>query len=111
MHTLTDCLAKNLDVRFGEVAREEGCQIGMLRPLAGAGRVLLVGDAAGLACPSGGITSALDTGYRCGKAVAKSLADGSDAIANYNEILADVRAHMAKSIAGIRFFATPPAKV
>jgi flavin-dependent dehydrogenase len=55
------------DARMGDWWRDHGCLINVAPPFLGTGRVLLVGDATGLCCLSGGITSALDTGYRCGR--------------------------------------------
>ncbi len=71
--------------------------VGGLRPALVAGRVMFVGDAAGLTHPitGAGIAAAVVSGERAGAAAADFAAQGSDALAEFEE---DVRDQYEESI-------------
>jgi flavin-dependent dehydrogenase len=67
----------------------------MWPPDPGRGRVLLTGQAGGfIYLNDEGISAAMDSGYRCGTAIARALSDGGDALQMYREATADIMDHM-----------------
>lgn len=101
-------LADKFQVRLGEWWRDEGCQMQLGRPVFGEGRVILTGEAAGCIYLNGeGISAAIDSGYRAGKAVARGLADGGEVVARYAEDCADIVAHIDKCLAQMHFLCEP----
>ena len=71
--------------------------------------VLLTGEAAGLIYLNGeGISAALDSGHRCGKAVAQALAENSNAAERYREATADILEHMNRCMENLHFLTVQP---
>ncbi len=107
MEKFKELLSRQFGVCLGEHWRDEGCKLDLLPVFLGEGRVLVTGEAAGfiyLNCE--GISAAMDSGYRCGKAIAQTLkSGGKPAIDLYEEGCQDIRAHLEKCISQMRFFA------
>jgi flavin-dependent dehydrogenase len=58
--------------------------------------VLLAGEAGGFRYLNDeGIDAAIDSGYRCGAAIARALHEGGDALEIYRASTADIMAHMS----------------
>jgi len=88
-------LSDNFKVVLAEEERVEGCVMRMAPPDLGSDRVLLTGEAAGLIYLNGeGISTAIDSGYRAGKAIAQAIKEGSDAAQLYRQTTTDILAHM-----------------
>lgn len=88
------------------VKREAGCAIQVRNVgdiVAGQGRVLLAGEAAGIMSPSSGegISFALNSGKLAGKACGAALGDGGEAAGAYEGSLAPIRKNIARRL---RFF-------
>lgn len=92
---------------LGEAVRREGgvaIQVNTVADIvAGQGRVLLAGEAAGIMSPSSGegISFALNSGELAGKAVAQAAQDGSQAVDAYEASLKPIRKNIARRL---RFF-------
>ncbi|NMG17177.1 NAD(P)/FAD-dependent oxidoreductase [Aromatoleum bremense] len=100
-------LAEQFDVRLGDWWRNEGCQMQIAPPYLGRGRVLLAGEAANFVYLNGeGISAAIDSGYRCGKAIAQSFREGKSALPRYAENSMDIVAHVTKCLSQARFLAS-----
>lgn len=90
-----DFLARRGGVVFAGRVMEKACTLRIRQVCLGMGNVLLAGDAAGLIYLNGeGISAALDSGYRAGKAVAAAVKEGLDALTLYRENCADILDHM-----------------
>ena len=77
-------------------------------PNLGMGRTLLTGEAAGFMYLNGeGISAAMDSAYRAGKAVAKAINEGSDAMEIYGRQTADILKHVGLCLENMRFLAVP----
>jgi flavin-dependent dehydrogenase len=88
-------LRTNFRVLLSQHEHVEGCIIKMWPPDLGRGRVLLTGQAGGFTYLNDeGISAAMDSGYRCGTAIAGALRDGGDALAMYRSATGDIMAHM-----------------
>jgi flavin-dependent dehydrogenase len=86
METLKSFLADNFSVVLGELERDEGCVFRETPPYFGVDRVILTGEAAGMMYLNGeGISAAIDSGYRAGKAVAQGMKEGGDALEIYRK--------------------------
>ncbi|MBI5920513.1 MAG: FAD-dependent monooxygenase [Betaproteobacteria bacterium] len=97
-------LANEFGVKLGAWWRDEGCQMELAPPYLGQGRTILTGEAAGYVYLNGeGISAAIDSGYRCGKAVVQALRSGGDAIQIFREKSADIDKHLEKCLAQIHF--------
>lgn len=82
-------------IEFDQIERDEGCILRLSKPFLGKDKVLLVGDAAGLVYLNGeGISAAIDSGWRAGKAIAQAIKEGKEALSIYQENMADVLNHM-----------------
>ena len=104
MRRFKEFLATQFGVSTGAVERAEGCTIKQLPHNLGAGRVLLTGEAAGMAYLNGeGISVALDSGYRAGLAIAEALSRGGDALELYRSRSADILQHMGLCFRNMRF--------
>ena len=91
-------------VEFAEIEREEGCIYRLSPPFLGKGRVLLVGDAAGLVYLNGeGISAALDSGWRAGKAIARAIDTGKEAVDLYKQHMSDILDHMRMCLEKMHF--------
>ena len=98
-------LFDNFDLRVGDWWRDEGCQIDLAPPFLGEGRTLLTGEAGGFMYLNGeGISAAIDSGYRCGKAIAQALRQGTAALPLYTDTTRDLIAHVRKCVDNARFF-------
>jgi flavin-dependent dehydrogenase len=88
-------------------ARQNGCGCAyyLAKPFLGDENVLLAGDAAGLIYLNGeGISSAIDSGYRAGRAIVDAMGRGaSDAASIYGNNAEDVLRHMDKCMQQLSF--------
>lgn len=97
-------LAAEFDVKLGEWWRDEACQMELAPPYLGTGRILLTGEAAGFIYLNGeGISAAIDSGYRSGKAIAQALREGGDAVNIFEKNSVDIVKHMGRCRAQIHF--------
>jgi menaquinone-9 beta-reductase len=104
METFRSFLSEQFELRLGDWWRDEACQMVLAPPMLGWDQVLLTGEAANFIYLNGeGISAAIDSGYRCGKAVAQSLREGKSALKLYAANITDVASHMAKCLAQSRF--------
>jgi flavin-dependent dehydrogenase len=88
-------LAKHFRVVFGDMMRDEGCDVRLSPPHLGTGNVLLVGEAASFLYLNGeGISAALDSGYQAGMALAHSLTEGANALDLYTEQCQGIIKHL-----------------
>jgi flavin-dependent dehydrogenase len=98
-------LKENFKVMLGQHERAEGCIIKMWPPNPGSGRVLLAGEAGGFRyLNDAAIDAAMDSGYRCGAAIARALREGGDALQYYRESLDDILRHVQTCSDQMRFF-------
>lgn len=92
-------LADRFQVKLGDWWRDEGCQFQLDRPVFGEGRLVLTGEAGGFIYLNGeGISAAIDSGYRAGKAVVRALESGGDAVGMYTEQCSDIVSHIEKCL-------------
>jgi len=104
IQTFRRFLSEQFGVRLGDWWRDEACQILLGRPVLGEDRVLLTGEAANFIYLNGeGISAAMDSGYRCGKAIARALREKERALPIYAGGIADIASHMKKCYAQVRF--------
>jgi flavin-dependent dehydrogenase len=95
MEAFKGFLRENFRVQLGPQERVEGVVIKMWQPDLGRGRVLLAGEAGGFRYLNDeGIDAAMDSGYRCGLAIARALHEGGDALEMYRAATADIVSHM-----------------
>lgn len=109
---LTECeknfvsyLHEQYGVLFGKRTFAEGCSNRFIPPCLGKENILLAGDAGGFIYLNGeGISAAMDSGYRAGKAVKQALENGSrDAAALYAAASADILQHMEYCMKNLHF--------
>jgi len=104
METFKTFLREKFTVSVKQQERVEGCIIKMWPPDLGRGRVLLTGQAGGfIYLNDEGISAAMDSGYRCGAAIARALRDGGDALAMYRDATADMMNHMEDCVRQAHF--------
>ena len=107
METFKDFLTENFHVVLGDMERDEGCIVRLSRPYLGKGKVLLAGEAAGLIYLNGeGISAALDSGYRAGKAIAQGMQKGGDVIEIYKKESEDIINHVKLCMDQLHFLTT-----
>ncbi|MDD2735534.1 MAG: NAD(P)/FAD-dependent oxidoreductase [Desulfuromonadaceae bacterium] len=95
MKNLEAFLANEFRVVLGAMQWDEGCAIKIQPPYFGKDRVLIAGGAAGIIYLDGeGIAPAIDTGYKAGKAISRSIKEGCDALEEYQKELEPVVRHM-----------------
>ena len=100
MENLKTFLAKQFGVVLGDTERVEGCVIRVEPTVLGKDRVLLAGSAAGLIYLSGeGITPAIDSGYRAGKAICRAIKEGQNAFEVYEQDTKPIVNHMQVCLA------------
>ncbi|MGV8073906.1 MAG: NAD(P)/FAD-dependent oxidoreductase [Syntrophobacteraceae bacterium] len=103
MEMFQNFLSVQFDVRLGDWWRDEACRMSPAAPVLGRGHVLLTGEAANFIYLNGeGISAAIDSGYRCGKAVAQGIREGKNAMPLYAESITDIASHMEKCFAQMR---------
>ena len=89
---------------FGAAVRREGGSAIQVRSasdiIAGQGRVLMAGEAAGIMSPSSGegISFALNSGKLAGAAVVRAAHEKADAVSLYNESLGPIRKNIARRL-------------
>ena len=106
MEAFKQFLKENFRVVLGQPERAEGCVIKMWPTNPGCGRVLLAGDAGGfMYLNDASIHAAMDSGYRCGAAIARALREGGDALEYYRESLDDILRHVKLCSEQMHFFA------
>ena len=104
METFKGFLRENFKVILGREERVEGCIIKMWPPDLGRDRVLLTGQAGGfIYLNDEGISAAMDSGYRCGMAIARALREGGDALEYYRESVEDIRRHVQQCAEQMHF--------
>ena len=97
-------LSDEFKVVFKEQERVEGCMLRLAPPSLGKGNVLLTGEAAGMMYLNGeGISAAIDSGYRAGKAVAQAIKENKKAEEIYPGMLKDILDHMNICMGEIHF--------
>jgi flavin-dependent dehydrogenase len=97
-------LSDEFKVVFKEQERVEGCMLRLAPPSLGKGNVLLTGEAAGMMYLNGeGISTAIDSGYRAGKAVAQAIKENKKAEEIYPGSLKDILDHMNICMKKIHF--------
>lgn len=102
-------LENEFRVVFERQERVEGCVMRMGPPNLGKGRIILTGEAAGFMYLNGeGISAAIDSGYRAGKAVAKAIREGLDAIDIYGRQSIDLLRHVSLCTENAHFFSVQP---
>lgn len=100
-------LSDAFKVVFKDQERVEGCVMKLAPPNLGRGNVLLTGEAAGIIYLNGeGISAAIDSGYRAGKAVARAIKENKDAGELYRDSVKDILAHMTVCMEKIHFLTT-----
>jgi len=100
MTSFKDFLSKRLKIEFLEKKRGEGCVLNDMFMRGdfclGGERVLFVGEAAGFLYLNGeGISSAIDSGYRAGKAIARELKGEGAAVEIYQQESEEIRQHVS----------------
>jgi menaquinone-9 beta-reductase len=92
-------------VEFGDRRFATGCSNRLAPPCLGKENVLLVGDAAGVIYLNGeGMSAAIDSGYRAGKAVCQALGHGNkDAATLYGAASRDILRHMDHCMQNMHF--------
>lgn len=107
METFKKFLSDNFKVAFEKEERVEGCVLRQSPINLGRDRVILTGEAAGIIYLNGeGISAAIDSGYRAGKAVAKAIKEDRNAIDIYKEQTFDILDHVNLCLEKMHFFAT-----
>lgn len=103
-------LTREYGVQFGQQRCVTCCGIKIAPPCLGGGNLLLAGDAAGMIYLNGeGISAALDTGYRAGMAIARSVRDGAtDAASAYLAGCEDILRHREHCLDNMRFVVPRP---
>jgi flavin-dependent dehydrogenase len=104
MEAFKGFLRENFRVQLGPQERVEGCIIKMWPPDLGRSRVLLTGQAGGfIYLNDEGISAAMDSGYRCGTAIARALLEGGDALEYYRKSSEDILRHVQKCAEQMHF--------
>lgn len=105
MEKFKTLLSDKFGVVFGQEERWEGCVVRAAEPNLGRGRVILTGEAGGFMYLNGeGISAAIDSGFRCGKAVAYALKENKSAVDIYNNNTTDLLVHMNMCTKQTHFF-------
>lgn len=105
MEKFRELLGNNFQVALKDIERDEGCVIKMAPPFLGKGNILLTGEAAGLMYLNGeGISTAIDSGYRAGKAVVSNIKEGGDVMRTYKNGIEDILKHVKLCVEKTRFF-------
>ncbi len=100
-------LSQNFKVVLRKEERVEGCAFRQGPPNLGGDRIILTGEAAGFIYLNGeGISAAIDSGYRAGKAVLKAIKEGANAIEIYREQTVDLLNHIDLCREKMHFLAT-----
>ncbi len=101
-------LSDNFKVVFGKQERVEGCVVRQGPPNLGSDRTILTGEAAGFMYLNGeGISAAMDSGYRAGKAVAKAIKEDKNAVDIYGGQTAGLLNHVNLCLEKMHFLAIP----
>lgn len=105
MENLKLLLAEKFQVVLKDMERDEGCIMKIGKPFLGTGNILLTGEAAGLLYLNAeGISVAIDSGYRAGKAVIQSMKEGGNIQELYSKDLEGIFQHMGVCMENVRFF-------
>ncbi len=104
METFKAFLSGNFQVVLDKQERVEGCLLRLAPPNLGKDRILLTGEAAGFMYLNGeGISAAIDSGYRAGKALIRNIQQGGDVLEIYQSETADIREHMQNCLERTHF--------
>lgn len=107
MEDFKNLLVENFQVAFGDMERDEGCVMRMAPPYLGKDNLILTGEAAGMLYLNGeGISTAIDSGYRAGKAVAQAIKKGGDVQEIYKKEIEGILRHMQLCVEKLHFFVT-----
>mgnify|MGYP000875690465 CR=1 FL=1 len=100
-----DHLRDAFGVSFGERRFANACSNRLAPPFLGHENVLLVGDAAGLIYLNGeGMSAAIDSGYRAGRAICNAMGHGDrDAATRYAAKSGDILRHMEYCMENMHF--------
>lgn len=105
MENFKNLLAENFRVSLNDMERDEGCVIRMAPPFLGKGDIILTGEAAGMWYLNGeGISAAIDSGYRAGRAVARKIKEGGDVLEIYEKGIEDILKHIQLCVEKVHFF-------
>jgi len=95
MEVFKNFLAENFRVTLKDMERDEGCLMRMAPPFLGQDNIILAGEAAGMIYLNGeGISAAIDSGYRAGKAVAQAIKSGDKLQPIYKNDIEDIIRHV-----------------
>ena len=87
--------------------RDEGCVMKMAPPFLGKDNIILTGEAAGMLYLNGeGISTAIDSGYRAGIAVAQGIKKGGNVLEIYGKEVEGILNHMKLCVEKSHFFIT-----
>lgn len=107
MEDFKNLLAENFQVVLKDMQRDEGCVMRMAPPYLGKDNIILTGEAAGMSYLNGeGISTAIDSGYRAGIAVAQGIKKGGNVLEIYEKELEGVIRHMELCKENMHFFVT-----
>ncbi len=105
MQNFKNLLAENFQVVLNGIERDEGCVLKMAPPYLGKDKIILTGEAAGMLYLNGeGISAAIDSGYKAGKAVAHGIKKGGNVQAIYEKEIEGILNHMKLCMEKIHFF-------
>jgi hypothetical protein len=108
MESLKTFLIEQFGVILGGIERDEGCMVRVEPPLLGKDRVLLTGTAAGLLYLSGeGISPAIDSGYKAGKANCRALREDKNVLEIYDLEAKGILNHVQVCFANQPFLPCP----
>ena len=106
MEDFKNLLTENFQVALKGMERDEGCVMKMAPPYLGKDKIILTGEAAGMLYLNGeGISTAIDSGYRAGKAVAQGIKKGGNVLEIYGKEIEGILNHMKLCMGKMRFFA------
>lgn len=106
MEDFKKLLADNFQVAFRDMERDEGCVMRMGPPYLGKDNIIFAGEAAGMLYLNGeGISAAIDSGYRAGKAVAQGIKEGGNVLEIYGKEIEGILGHLKLCMQEMRFFA------
>ena len=105
MEKFKNFIAENFNVVLGDRERGEGCVLQQSPPFLGENKVLLTGEAAGMIYLNGeGISAALDSGYRAGKAIVQGIKEGGDVLKIYRKETEGIVKHVKLCSQKLHFF-------
>ena len=108
MQIFKNFLTDNFKTVFAQEERVEGCVMRLGPPDLGTSKVILTGEAAGIIYLNGeGISAAIDSGYRAGKAIVQALKEGSNVADIYKQQTSDILRHIRTCSKRMHFLSVP----